>query len=165
MSAAVARGGEYPPSTGDLETSIAAHVELSGAGFAGGSAVILSLVDQVTGEVHDLGSLMTDESGSISGTVTVPAELPPGVYTMAATGVTGDGTQLVLSAAIEIVGVNGSVQAEGSSSTGVLWIVIVLEAIALGAMWWWGFTGRRSADTGDASDAEPRGEEVEEDGS
>ena len=164
MSAAVAQGEEYPPSTGDLEASLAAHLDLSGGGFAGGSAVTLSLVDQVTGEVHDLGSLMSDESGSVSGTVTLPADLPPGAYAIAATGVTGDGTQRVLSAAIEIAGPNGSVQSEGSSSSVLLWIVIVLEAIALGAVWWWGFIGRRSAQTADASDASTGGEEVEQHG-
>ena len=143
MGAAVAQGEEYPPSTGELEASLASHLDVSGGGFAGGSAVTLSLVDQATGEVHDLGPLMSDDSGALSGTVTLPADLPSGVYTIAATGVTGDGTQRVLSAIIDIAETNGSVPAEGSSSSVLLWIVIILEAIALGAVWWWGFTGRR----------------------
>jgi len=95
-STAVAQ--EYGESRGSL--GVGHRLEVSGSGFSANSAVRIELVNDDTGETTDLGTVTSDGTGTLAGSVALPEGLAPAMYTLTATGVTGDGVTRVLSVAL-----------------------------------------------------------------
>ena len=103
-AAPLAFAQEYAQETGDLELTRPKVLTLSGDGFVADSVVFLTLTATGTDQVIDLGTLETDSTGAFSGSITVPDDLEPGMYTLSATGVTEDGATRVLSAEASLGG-------------------------------------------------------------
>ncbi len=96
---------EYAGETGDLEdVEMTIIVSFFGDGFAAGSTVLLTLTSVDTEEEIDLGMVGADADGAIFEPVTLPPNLEPGLYILAATGVTEDSATRVLTAEVWIVG-------------------------------------------------------------
>ncbi len=103
-AAPLAFAQEYAQETGDLELTRPKVLTLSGDGFVADSVVFLTLTATGTDQVIDLGTLETDSTGAFSGSITLPDDLEPGMYTLSATGVTEDGATRVLSAEASLGG-------------------------------------------------------------
>lgn len=112
FSVTPAFGQEYPVMDGKLEVSDPGSsggdgvvesgdkIKISGSGYASGTEVTITL--------HStpmfLGAMTASGAGAINGSVTIPADAPPGEHTIKATGPTAGGGILVLSRSVTIVG-------------------------------------------------------------
>jgi methionine-rich copper-binding protein CopC len=105
---APAHAQEYATEYDDLAltTTVTITFELSGEGFVADSVVY---VTATAGEVVlELGTIPTDDQGRFFGIITLPEDLEPGAYLIAATGVTPNGATRVLTSQVG-VGVDLSV--------------------------------------------------------
>jgi len=141
-STAVAQ--EYGESRGSL--GVKHYVEVSGSGFSANSAVKMKLVNDDTGETTDLGTLTSDDSGELAGSVALPEGLAPGAYTLTVTGVTDDGVTRVLSAGLGSPVVAAGEEGPGGPLGGMsVWLIAGLSVLALalaGDGWRWIANGR-----------------------
>lgn len=152
---------EYGPANGDLGVPAGNYgagdaIELSGQGFLPDSEVLLALSANATGDSFDLGTAATDSAGALSTSVSIPAGLAPGEYTVSAVGVTPDGATLTLAGAVNVAAPDAPdvtpttvADAEipealpfeggddGSSNTGTLVGVGVLALLLVGGFAYW----------------------------
>lgn len=124
---------QYPVDSGTLgasssEISPGGTVDVSGGGFAPGSAVsIIFRSDPIL-----LKTVSADSTGRIDTDVAIPRSASPGSHTLEARGRAAGGGTLVLTRTIEVLGA----QAGGHPETGLslLWLVAGgLAAVAVGA--------------------------------
>lgn len=102
---------EYPVTTGDLAVTEAQadgiltegeSIAVSGGGFAPGAEVTIRLVSAYGGTSVQVGVVTADASGNIDTTITVPAGLDDGTYTLVATGDNAAGGQLALTSTVSL---------------------------------------------------------------
>lgn len=92
LPVAPAAGQQYPPAEGDLivaGTVVKAGdpFPVSGDGFCPGATVTVTLQRaDGTGTPRTLGTFTVDAQGRFSGSVTIPADTPPGTYDLRAAG-------------------------------------------------------------------------------
>jgi hypothetical protein len=112
--APAASAQEYATETGPLELDVTVTVTLTiaGEGFVANSIVYVTA--SADGVEIDLGTLPTDDQGRFFGEVSLPQDLDPGSFVIAATGVTAQGATLVLSTPL---GVDSEVPALAASDT------------------------------------------------
>ena len=137
---------QYPPTVADLvidKTVVepGESIRVSGGGFCPGTQVTVSLVltGSTTGSPRALGTFTTDSSGNFVGSVTIPADTPPGSYRLESTGQSAD------CRATRVLSANFSVRAEqaavarGPRATGAVtgiealpWLIGGLAVVGLG---------------------------------
>ena len=141
-STAVAQ--EYGESRGSL--GVKHYVEVSGSGFSANSAVKMELVNDNTGETTALGTVMSDDTGTLAGSVALPEGLAPGAYTLTVTGVTDDGVTRVLSAGLGSPAIVAGEEGPGGPLGGMsVWLIAGLAVLALALAadaWRWIANGR-----------------------
>lgn len=103
-------GPDQSPDYAPDECSLAANtteaepggtITLTGTGFMPNSEVTLEVLG-VNLERISLGTVMTDANGNFSVEVTLPDGLPPGQYTITATGIDPFGNERVLSIVVTV---------------------------------------------------------------
>lgn len=130
---------EYGESSGSLAITSRVSLEVSGVGFMADSEAKMVLT---LGDVRiDLGSLPIDASGGLAGALALPDGLEPGTYLLSATGVTPDGSTLVLSADVAI-GTGEALEeptpSSGGAPTPLVFLTIVLGlALVTTSLGWW----------------------------
>jgi len=99
---------------------------VGGAGFKPTTSVLVELHSSII----SLGTLTSDSTGAVSGSVAIPDAVPVGTHDLDLDGVNADGTMRRLSATVDI----SAVAKSGSASSGpgaVFWTVVGLISAAV----------------------------------
>jgi methionine-rich copper-binding protein CopC len=104
LSVPIAGAQQYEDEVGDLDlvVTVSITVTMSGEGYVGDSVVYVALTSEDGEQVVELGTIPTDDQGRFFGEIVLPDDLEPGTYTIAATGVTGQGATRVLSTSVAV---------------------------------------------------------------
>ena len=104
LSVPIAGAQQYEDEVGDLDLAVTVSitVTLSGDGYVGDSVVYVTLTSEDGEQVVELGTIPTDDQGRFFGEIVLPDDLEPGIYTIATTGVTGQGATRVLSTSVAV---------------------------------------------------------------
>jgi hypothetical protein len=156
----VAAGGsaqEYGESRGTL--AVTHSLEVSGDGFSPSSAVTVELRSSSTDEAVDLGTLTADGTGRLEGSINLPGSLAPGPYALTATGVTPEGATRILSAGVQVPGLDTQ-PAPVEPAPGIpVWLLALLPVLGLllvgGAGWWLAAARRRQDEPSSSTEGPP----------
>jgi LPXTG-motif cell wall-anchored protein len=121
LMAAPAGAQQYPPAVNSLTVSDSTPTQgqtigAEGRTFAEGATVTLTL----SSEPATLGTGTADSEGVAALEVTIPEATPLGQHTLTATGQAPDGSELSVSAAIEVVAADGAAADDDAGASGAL---------------------------------------------
>ena len=104
LSVPIAGAQQYEDEVGDLDLAVTVSitVTLSGDGYVGDSVVYVTLISEDGEQVVEIGTIPTDDQGRFFGEIVLSDDLEPGIYTIATTGVTGQGATRVLSTSVAV---------------------------------------------------------------